>query len=176
MDASQLDDEQLERLARASSLALGPAEYADVPAEAYARLRSLCMALPEAEENPAWAGWQWRVRKRTFAHLLAVDFAKGPLTVVTFRSSGPELDALRSAGLPFFHPAWGIGAVGLVLDGDHSGGPDPGQVDGDEVAELVTESYRLQAPRKLITLLDRSSGQDPSAPGHRSGRRAPGRG
>lgn len=159
MDAPQLDDQQLERLARASSLALGPAEYADVPAEAYARLRSLCLALPEVAENQAWAGWQWRVRKRTFAHLLAVDFAEGPLTVVTFRSSGPELDALRSSGLPFFRPAWGIGAVGLVLDGDPAGTPDPGQVEWDEVAELVTESYRLQAPRKLITLLDRSSDQ-----------------
>lgn len=31
----------------------------------------------------------------------------GPVTVMTFRSPGPEIDALGSAGHPFFRPRWG---------------------------------------------------------------------
>jgi YjbR len=140
------DDHRLRRLARASSLALGATEYADVPAEVLAEVRSICLGLPETVENASWAGTQWRVRKRTFAHVLAVDFADGPVTVVTFRSSPPELDALRRTGHPFFQPAWGADAVGMVLE--------PG-VDWSDVAELLTESYCTQAPRKLVELIDR---------------------
>jgi YjbR len=143
------DDDRLRRLQRASSLALGPSEYADVPAEVLARLRPVCLGLPEVVENQAWAGFQWRIRKRTFAHLLTVDFADGPVTVMTFRSSGPEREALRSSGRPFFRPAWGVDAVGMVLDAG---------VDWSEVTELVTDSYCVVAPRKLIELIDRPTG------------------
>ena len=90
---------------RAPSLALDPTGYADVPAAVVARLRSLCLGLPESVEKQAWAGTQWRIRDRMYAHVLTVDFVDGPVTVMTFRSSGPELDALRGAGHPFFRPA-----------------------------------------------------------------------
>jgi hypothetical protein len=134
------------RLARASSLAMSATEYADVPEDVVARLRSLCGGLPETTENPAWAGTQWRVRTRTFAHVLAVDFADGPVNVLIFRAPGPELEALRHAGHPFFRPAWGVDAVGMVLGDD---------VRWDEVAELVTESYCVVAPKKLVARIDR---------------------
>jgi hypothetical protein len=81
-----------------------------------------------------------------FAHVLSVDFADGPDTVVTFRSSQPELDALRRTGHPFFRPAWGTDAVGMVLEPS---------VDWSDVAELLTESYCTQAPRRLVELIDR---------------------
>ena len=45
------------------------------------------------------------------------------------------------------HP-WSVTIIGLVLDDD---------TDWDEVAELVTESYRLCAPQKLVRQLDQSS-------------------
>ena len=142
------EDDRLQRLARASSLALGATEYADVPPDIVARLRSLCLGLPQVDENQAWAGIQWRIRKRIFAHVLTVDFADGPITVLTFRSSGPELEALRSAGHPFFRPAWGTDVVGMVLDAG---------ADWDEVTELVTESYCVLAPKKLADLVNRST-------------------
>jgi len=145
--ANQPED-RLGRLARASTLALDATEYADVPPDVVAELRSVCLGLPETAENQAWAGFQWRIRKRTFAHVLTVDFADGPVTVLTFRSSEPELDALRSAGHPFFRPAWGADVVGMVLDAG---------VDWDEVTELVTESYCTLAPKKLIELVNRST-------------------
>jgi hypothetical protein len=68
--------------------------------------------------------------------------------VLMFRSSGPELDALRNAGHPFFAPRWRGDEVGMVLDTD---------VDWNEVNELVTESYCVQAPKKLVELVDRPS-------------------
>jgi YjbR len=144
MDARTPDDDR-QRLARASSLAMSGIEYADVPGDIEARLRSLCTSLPEVVERQAWAGTQWRIRNRMFAHVLAVDFPAGPVTVLTFRSSGVELDALRNAGDPFFRPAWGADVVGMVLDA---------AANWDEITELVIESYRTLAPRKLVALLD----------------------
>jgi hypothetical protein len=144
-DTGEGDDDRAARLARASSLAMSATEYADVPEHVVARLRSLCGGLPETTENPAWAGTQWRIRKRTFAHVLAVDFADGPVNVLTFRAPGPELDALRHAGHPFFRPAWGVDAVGMVLDDGF---------DWNEVTELVVESYRTVAPRKLVARIE----------------------
>jgi predicted DNA-binding protein (MmcQ/YjbR family) len=122
-------------------------EYADVPLEVVDAMRSVCLRLPETPEEQAWAGTRWRIRKRTFAHVLTVDSANGPVTVVTFRSSGPELDALRSAGHPFFRPGWGTNVMGMVIDA---------AVDWDEVAELLTESYCVMAPKKLVALIDRT--------------------
>jgi predicted DNA-binding protein (MmcQ/YjbR family) len=123
-------------------------EYADVPIEVVGELRSVCLGLPEAYEEPAWVGTRWRIRKRTFAHVLTVDSADGPVSVMTFRSSGQELDALRGAGHPFFRPGWGTNVVGMVLGAD---------VDWEEVAELVTESYCVLAPKRLAELVDRPS-------------------
>ena len=107
------------------------------------------MALPEVAERPAWAGTQWRIRNRMFAHVLAVDFADSPVTVLIFRSSGQELNALRGSGDPFFRPAWGVDAVGMVLE--------PGS-DWDEISELVTDSYCTLAPNKLVALVERPDG------------------
>ena len=130
----------------------GVTEYADVPNEVVAELRSVCLGLPDAIEEQAWAGTRWRIRKRTFAHVLTVDSADGPITVMTFRSSGPELDALSASGHPFFRPGWGSNVVGMVIDDG---------VDWDEVTELVTESYCIMAPKKLVQ-------QVLGRPGHRT--------
>ena len=145
----QSDEDRLRHLARASSLALDPTDYADVPAGVVARLRSVCLSLPESVEKQAWAGTQWRIRDRMYAHVLAIDFVDGPVTVMTFRSSGPELDALRDAGHPFFRAAWGANLVGMVLDGD---------VNWDEITELVIESYCVLAPRKLVRQIEGRGG------------------
>jgi hypothetical protein len=122
------------------------ASSADVPAETLDELRAVCRALPGAYEEQAWVGTRWRVRARTFAHVLVVDagwppaYARaagtdGPTVVLTFESSGDELHALARIGDPFFKPPWRPTVVGMRLDGD---------VDWAEIAEFVTESYRLQ--------------------------------
>lgn len=132
-----------------------------VPDDVVARLRATCGRLPEVVEEPAWVGLRWRIRTRTFAHVLVVAdgrpqaharalggarAASGPVVVLTFRSAGEELSVLEQAGPPFFSPVWFEGIVGMELDD---------ATDWDEVAELVTESYCLLAPKKLATLVPR---------------------
>ena len=117
-----------------------------MPVEVVTQLRSVCLGLPETVEKQVWAGTQWRIRNRMFAHVLTIDFADGPVTVMTFRSSGPELDALRGAGHPFFRPAWGANLVGMVLDTG---------VNWDEVTELLIESYCVLAPQRLVEQVER---------------------
>jgi hypothetical protein len=121
-------------------------EYSDVPDDVVAELRSMCLGLPDVEEQQPWAGRRWAIRRRTFAHVLTLEGPDGPATVLMFRSSGAELGVLHSAGHPFFRPGWGSNTVGMVLDDD---------TDWDEVEELVIESYCVQAPRKLVALVDR---------------------
>lgn len=118
----------------------------DVPDEVEARLRARCSALPDAYEEPAWVGTRWRVRKRTFAHVLGVDDGERHRVVLAFRSTGEELDVLRHTGYPFFVLGWGRQALGMVLDDD---------TDWDEVREVVVESYCALAPKKLVALVDR---------------------
>jgi hypothetical protein len=133
---------------------------ADVPAEFLDRLRPICLGLPDAYEEPAWVGIRWRIRSRTFAHVLTVDpdhqvaYARAaetdePVCVLTFRSPGDEIDGLVRSGHPFFKPGWGADVVGMVLDDG---------VDWDEVAELLTESFCVLAPKRLAALVDRPAG------------------
>ncbi len=130
---------------------------ADVPAEIVDELRPVCLALPDAYEEEAWVGTRWRVRKKTFAHVVTINAGwppaysraagtDGPAVVLTFRSSGPELEALSSIGEPFFRPPWAPNIVGMLLDSS---------VDWSEVAELVTESYCVLAPRRLAEMVER---------------------
>ncbi|MPZ79170.1 MAG: MmcQ/YjbR family DNA-binding protein [Actinophytocola sp.] len=129
----------------------------EVPPEILGPLRAVCLALPDVYEETAWVGKRWCVRRRTFVHVLQVDrewppaYAKaagttGPVFVLTFRSSGQELETLRVMGPPFFKPGWGDNVVGMMLTG---------RVDWAEVGELVTESYCVLAPKKLVALVPR---------------------
>ncbi len=135
-------------------MAGGARRYTDgVPDEVVARLRALCLELPEAHEEPAWVGTRWMIRRRTFAHVLRVAMDDNePFVVLSFRSADPELEVLRHAGHPFFVLGWGRDAMGMVLDGD---------TDWVEVGELVTESYCVMAPRKLVALVERPAAGAP---------------
>ena len=129
----------------------------DAAQEVVQRLAALCGSLPQVVEERAWIGMRWKVRSKTFAHVAAIEAAwppvyvramgdLAPATVLTFESSGGELGALRSTGPPFFTPSWRSGVVGMVIDD---------ATDWSEVTELVTESYCIQAPTRLVALVDR---------------------
>ena len=135
-------------------MAEGARRYTDgVPDDVETRVREVCLPLPEAHEERAWVGIRWMVRKRTFAHVLGVDDRHAdPLVVLSFRSAGEELEVLRHAGHPFFVLGWGRDAIGVVLDDD---------TDWGEVRELVTESFCVLAPKKLIALVNRPTTVDP---------------
>ncbi len=128
---------------------------ADVPPRVLRRLRSLCLGLPEAREEPAWVGIRWRVRNRTFAHVYTIDPTRRALptgvvatgseaVILTFRSAGAEFEALIHGGHPYFRPGWGSNVVGMVVDDG---------VDWTEVAELLTDSFCVMAPKKLAALV-----------------------
>ncbi len=124
---------------------------ADVEPEILDRVRAICLALPQTYEEPAWVGVRWRIRKRTFAHVVTIDHdgpaafrqafdVEGAATVITFRASYDEREALVSQGRPFYYAGWGRDVMGMVLDE---------ATDWGEVAELLTDSYCILAPRKL---------------------------
>lgn len=124
---------------------------AETPARVLTVLRGVLGGFPEIVEEPAWTGVRWKVRRKTVASVLTVDHGwppavaraagtDGPVVVLVFFSSDPELSVLRASGPPFFAPPWHPEEVGMLLDDD----PDP-----VELAELLTESYVVRAPRKL---------------------------
>lgn len=125
-------------------------------ADVVARIRATALALPEAYEEEAWTGFRWRIRARTFTHVMVaqpgfessfrdITGVADPTVVLTFHAAGDELLALTHAGLPFYKPPWSPTILGMVVD-DHT--------DWEETAELVTESYRIRAPQKLARMLD----------------------
>lgn len=120
-------------------------DYAEVPDAIARHVRAACAHLPEAYEEQAFAGLRWRIRGRTLAHLVTIVEAHGPVTVVWFHAAPGELDALVATGDPFF-PGWDDGLVTMVLR-------DDGTTDWGEVKELLTESYCLLAPKKLVSHL-----------------------
>jgi hypothetical protein len=120
------------------------------------RLAATALALPEAYEEDAWTGVRWRIRTKTFAHVMVAQAGyessfrditgiPDPTPILTFHASGDELLALVNAGRPFYKPPWSPTIVGMEL-GEGT--------DWAEVAELVTESYRVCAPQRLVRLLD----------------------
>jgi hypothetical protein len=123
-----------------------------VPAATLARLRRACLALPEVIEEAAWTGTRWRIRQHTFAHVLMIASgwppaycrvagSDGPACLLTFRSPWPALEVHAYRSDPFFRPGWWPDIVGMRLDP---------ATDWAEVAGLVTASYRMLAPKKLV--------------------------
>jgi predicted DNA-binding protein (MmcQ/YjbR family) len=116
------------------------------PAKALARLRKICLALPEAEEIETWGHPTFRVRKKIFVGCSESEDGRAQMSC---KAPPGEQQALVAADPKrFFVPAY-VGNRGWV--GVHL----VGAVDWDEIAELVEESYRLTAPKRLSALLDK---------------------
>jgi hypothetical protein len=67
-----------------------------------------------------------------------------PVPLLVLRAGPGEREALLSIGHPFFASRAGRDRVVVVLTGD---------TDWEEIGELVTDSYRILAPKKLTALL-----------------------
>ena len=108
------------------------------------RLRGICLALPEAEEKPfgGHVAPAFRIRDKMFA-MMREDGAE------LWVKAGPGVQEALIAEEPevYFRPPYvgPKGWVGVRLDA----GPD-----WDEVAELIEDSYRLIAPKRLAARLD----------------------
>ena len=122
-------------------------ERPDVPEEMLRRIRGVLTALPECREEEAWVGTQWLVPngsgQATVAHVFG---GEDQLFRVTFRAEPDEVIALEHLGDPYFRAGWGRNVVGLLLD-DHT--------DWEELGELLTDSYCVQAPRELAERVPR---------------------
>jgi hypothetical protein len=78
--------------------------------------------------------------------LVATEDPTGkPVPLILLRANPDERDALLAAGHPYFTPRAGRDRIGVLLTHD---------TDWEEIRELVTESYRVLAPKKLTQLLD----------------------
>ena len=113
------------------------------------RLRRLCLALPEAHEVEAWGEPTFRVRNKLFAMYAAAGNHHGDGRPAVWCKAAPGNQDLmvRAAPARFFLPPYvgPSGWVGVWLDR---------AVDWDEVAQLLADSYRLVAPKRLVWALD----------------------
>lgn len=114
----------------------------DVPPAWLERLRGL-LAFPACTEESAWTGVRWRVGAATVAHVFG---GEDQLFRITFRADPDEVMAFENLGAPYFRTSWGRNVVGLLLDED---------TDWDELAELLTDSYCIQAPESLAASVPR---------------------
>ena len=112
-------------------------ERPPVPEETVHRLGTILGAFPDCREESAWVGTRWRVGDATVAHVFG---GEDQLFRITFRAESDEVMAFEHLGPPYFRAGWGRNVVGLLLDGD---------TDWAELAELLTDSYCLQAPATL---------------------------
>ena len=107
------------------------------------RLRTICLALPEAEERETWESPTFRVRDKIFAMQQQGD---GRPSVWCKAPPGSQMVLVGADPERFFVPPYvgHKGWVGMRLDG---------KPDWDEVAALVKRSYGLIAPKRLAALI-----------------------
>ncbi|WP_461165494.1 MmcQ/YjbR family DNA-binding protein [Tsukamurella serpentis] len=115
----------------------------DVPDEWIDRITAVLDAFPECVRDRAWVGTRWRVRGSTVAHVFG---GEDQLFRLILRAEPGEVPAFENLGHPYFRTDWGANTVGIVIDAD---------TDWDEVTELLTDSYCVQAPESLAALVER---------------------
>jgi hypothetical protein len=111
-----------------------------------ARLTGIALALPEATRKDMGRHASFLVRAKTFAYFLADHHGDGIVAVCCKTALGEHQEMIASDPARFYLPAYigPKGWVGLRLDA--------GEIDWEEVAGLVVDSYRLIAPKRLALL------------------------
>ena len=116
------------------------------PPNSIARLRAICLELPEATEKEAWGDPTFRVRDKIFAMHKSGD---GRSSV--WCKAGPGAQDVLVGGDPvrFFVPPYlgHKGWIGIRLDED---------VDWEMVSELIADSFVLIAPKRIARQFDTS--------------------
>lgn len=112
--------------------------------EAVERLRVLCLALPGAVEKPfgGHTAPSFRVGEKLFV-MVSED-----RTSMTFKGApGVQEELVAAEPVRFFVPAYvgHKGWVGARLDVEQ---------DWEEIADLVTDSWRRTAPKRLVARLE----------------------
>lgn len=118
------------------------------PRDPVARLRTICLELPEAHEVEAWGTPTFRVRNKLFAMYASADTHHGAgRPAVWICSNGAQQDlAIHAKPDRYFKPPYvgPSGWIGAWLDRN-----PPWR----EIAELLRDGYRRRAPSRLAALL-----------------------
>jgi hypothetical protein len=103
--------------------------------------RRIALSLPETEERETWGEATFRVRSKIFA-MLDGDGKRGSLKA----SKEEQAALLASDPATFFYPSYvGVhGWIGVVVR----------TADTDELLELLTEAWRMTAPKPLVAAFD----------------------
>jgi len=114
------------------------------------RLRRLCLALPEAREKVSHGAPTFLVEQgKVFAMFASKANHHGAGRDAVWLNAAPGNQAMMIEAAPeqYFRPPYvgPSGWVGVWLDGV--------AVDWDELAELLRDSWRLAAPKKLLARL-----------------------
>jgi hypothetical protein len=111
-----------------------------------ARLRKICLALPEATEKGAWGEPTFRVGDKLFAMYDNNHHGADRIAVWCKAPPGVQEILVNADPHKFFVPPYvgHKGWIGVRLDG---------KVDWDEVAEILEDSYRMTAPKRLRAAL-----------------------
>src|SRR2546425_10377346 len=124
-----------------------------------ARLRAICLALPEATEKIAWGEPTWRVRGKLFAQLDDHHHGADHLAVWLPAPLGEQEAMIFTDPVRFFRPPYvgQRGWVGVRIDR---------RLDWALLATLVAQAYRQGAPPRLC---DAVSAMPQGAPRRRRG-------
>lgn len=108
------------------------------------QLRAICLALPESSEQGGVGNPSFKVRDKIFAMQHGVD---GRPSMWCKAPAGAQEVLVEANPDRFFVPPYvgHHGWVGAWLDVE---------LDWDEIADLIEESYRMTAPKRLRALLD----------------------
>jgi hypothetical protein len=114
-----------------------------------ARLRGICLALPEVSERLNHGSPSWVVGgKKTIAHFRANHHGDGIVGLWCPAPPGVQESLVDAEPRRFYRPPYvgPSGWLGMRLDID---------ADWDEVAAVIADAYRLVAPKRLVAELDR---------------------
>ena len=123
-----------------------------------ARLMKICLALPEAIQEPAARHATFLVRKHVFAYYLNDHHGDGIISVCCKVLPGDNEALIAAHPARFYMPAY-IGPRGWVALR-----LDVGGLDWNEVAELVVGGYKLIAPKRLALLANSDRAKEAASP------------
>jgi hypothetical protein len=107
-------------------------------------VRSFALSLPEAEERETWETATFRVRNKIF---VMFDEKERHLWIKSTHDEQQALIAMDPDA--FFFPSY-VGSKGWI-------GVVVSKADRGEVEDLITEAWRLTAPKRLLASFDQET-------------------
>jgi predicted DNA-binding protein (MmcQ/YjbR family) len=121
----------------------------DIDPQILAPLREICLDYPEAAESVAFGSPTFQIRTKNFAMVHKPD---DRVAVWCKAPAGVQEAYIASEPDRYFKPPY-LGPKGWVAAWIS---PECNP-DWDEIADIVDESYRLIAPKRLVAVLDEES-------------------